>query len=210
MLKSSRSSGLLRLLARGLVCSLTLETLLVPLPAQTSPEPKLQIEVLEGEGAINNIRDRRAKEPVVRVVDENSRPVKGATVSFMLPELGASGLFPDTGTNLTAQTDEMGQAAGRGLKPNNIAGQFQIRVTASYRGQTASAIISQTNAAPAAVKRGSSKKIAILLIVAGGAAGGALAAIQGGKGSTQPSSPTPSPTPATTITPGNGAFGPPR
>lgn len=33
--------------------------------------------VLEGEGAINNVGQHRAKHPVVSVVDEISAPVKG-------------------------------------------------------------------------------------------------------------------------------------
>lgn len=194
--------------ARGLACWLAFEMLLMPLAAENPPEPRLKIEVVEGEGAINSIHDRRAKEPVVRVTDENKRPVAGASVSFILPGLGASGVFPEAGTNLTAQTDDKGRAAGRGLKPNNIAGAFQIRVTASQQGRTASAAITQTNVGAGTVKRGSSKKIAVVLLIAGGAAGGAMAALKRNTGNTR-QAPSP-PTPGTTIAPGGGSVGPPH
>jgi hypothetical protein len=44
-------------------------------------------------GAINKVLQHLAKDPVVRVVDENDRPVCGASVTFMLPDSGASGEF---------------------------------------------------------------------------------------------------------------------
>lgn len=202
MLKNPRPFGLL---AQALVWTLALPAL----TAQNTPGTKLKIEVVEGEGALNDVQNRRAKEPVVRVLDANEQPLRGATVNFMLPELGASGVFPASGTNLTIQTDENGRATARGLQPNNIAGPFQIRVTASWRGQTASAVINQTNIARAAVKRSSSKKIAIIVVIAGGGAVGALLAARGGGSSSTPAQP-PTPTPTTTITPGSGSFGPPH
>jgi hypothetical protein len=175
-----------------------------------APSPSgIKIVLVEGEGAINNIRERRAKEPVVHVLDDDNRPIAGASVTFQVPELGASATFP-TGVTLTVTTDQKGEAAGKGLRPNNIAGQFQIRVTASYRGQTARAVITQTNAAPVAARGGSSKKVAIALILGGGAAAGAAFALARGKteGAT-PAQPAKPPATATTITPGTGGFGPP-
>src|ERR1035441_10282138 len=43
-----------------------------------------RIEVLEGDGAINNIRLHRAKEPVVRVVDQDGHPIPNVAVTFLL------------------------------------------------------------------------------------------------------------------------------
>ena len=54
---------------------------------------KLNIVIEEGEGATNNIKARTARAPVVRVEDENHRPVAGATVAFSLPARGAGGTF---------------------------------------------------------------------------------------------------------------------
>lgn len=162
--------------------------------------------VIEGEGAINNIRDRTARAPVVRVLDEAERPVAGATVNFVLPELGSSGFFPESRTHLTTTTDGDGRAIGRGLRPNNVAGRFQIRVSASYQGRTGSAIINQVNVAPSA--RGKSKtKFVIAALVAGGAVGAVFAAKGGGS---SPAPATPAGSGGTTITPGSPVFGPPK
>jgi len=182
--------------------------LAVPAAGQEPPRPVLRIVVVEGEGAINNIHERRAKEPVVRVMDAEFRPVAGASVTFVTTELGASATFP-SGNTLTTTSDATGEAVGRGLRPNNVAGPFQIRVTAAYRGQTATAVINQTNAAPVAVRGGSSKKlVAVLIILGGGAAGASLALTK--KQTTTGGGPTAQPTiPATTITAGPGSFGKP-
>src|SRR5689334_6026432 len=111
-----------------------------------TPAPVLTLTVLEGEGAINNIRQRTAREPIVQVEDENHRPVAGVAVVFTLPTSGASGTFTNGSNTLTVLTDNQGRAVARGLRPNNIQGQYQIRVTASKDGKTASTNISQTNA----------------------------------------------------------------
>ena len=190
--------------------------LLLLTPARMSPQVQppasIRIEVVEGEGAINSIAERRAKDPVVKILDDDLRPIAGATVTFVTPELGASAVFTGGHVNMVT-TDANGMATGFGLKPNNVAGEFQIRVTASFRGQTATATIGQTNAAPVAVKKGNNKTLGILIaIVAGGGAAGAALAL-GKKSSTTASTPTtPAPTTpaaATTISPGGGTFGPP-
>ena len=157
----------------------------------------LKIEVVEGEGAINNIRLHRAKEPVVRTVDENNQPLSGVSVTFLLPFMGPSGEFPGNVRELAMQTDEKGEASGRGLVPNQMVGKFQIRVAASYRGERANAVINQTNAEPGgAANGGPSRKMKILLIavIGGAAAGGVAAALaasggSGRSGSSQPAGP---------------------
>jgi hypothetical protein len=138
----------------------------------------IDIAALEGDGAINSIRLRHAHEPVVRVRDAGGDPLAGATVTFQLPATGPSGLFPDGSLSLTTQTDSQGSAVARGLRPNTIAGQFQIRVTVSWRGAVTSATLVQTNAEPA-IKSGHSKTIAIVVAIAGAAAGGAVLAARG-------------------------------
>lgn len=106
-------------------------------------------------------------------------------------------------------TNNQGLAVGRGLKPNGVQGQYQIRVNASFRGQTASVSISQTNALAAATGAAaagvSGKLIALILVAAGGAAAaGAVVATRGGGSS---SSPNVAPT---TIAAGAGTVGPPH
>jgi len=173
--------------------------------------PLLNLVVVEGEGAINNIRQRTAREPVVQVQDENHRPVAGAIVVFTLPSRGASGVFTNGSQTLTVTTDAQGQAAAHGLTPNGVKGQFQIHVNASYQGRTGSTNITQTNAvltaAGAAAGAGHGKLIAILAVAGAAAAGGIVAATRGG--STTPPA-TPAPPAAVTITAGAGTVGPPR
>jgi len=164
----------------------------------------LNLVVVEGEGAINNIRQRTAREPIVRVEDENHKPVAGAAVVFLLPSQGASGSFAGGAQMLTVMTNNQGLAVARGLKPNSLPGQFQIRVNASFQGQTATVSIAQTNAVlaagTAAAAAGISAKLIAILVIAGGAAaaGAVVATHTGGGGGT----PTVAPT---TITAGAGS-----
>lgn len=175
----------------------------------------IRIVVVEGEGAINNLRLKRAKEPVIRVETDQGAPVSGAVVHFLAPADGPGGVFLDGSATATALTDSQGLATARGFRPNQTAGQFQIHVTASYYGQTATARIAQINAEPSATAASSSRKLAILAIVGGAVAGGvALAARAGGKTSAVASPPAPSiPAPAaaspTVITAGSPSIGPP-
>jgi hypothetical protein len=177
-----------------------------PAPCQKMPDPGLRVVVIEGEGSINNIREHTARAPVVRVVDDAERPVPNATVNFLLPDTGPSGYFPESRTNLTTSTDADGRAIARGMRPNNVAGRFQIRVSASSQGRTATAMISQVNVAPAAAKKKSKTKYVIAALAAGGAIGAVVAAKGGGSGGGSGSS-TPG---GTTITPGSPVFGAPR
>lgn len=179
--------------------------------AQQSASPmQLKIVVLEGQGAINNIDEHRAKAPAVQVIDENGTPVKGASVSFLLPDTGPSGAFGDGLHLLTVTTDAMGQAVGRGLTPNQISGSFQIRATASYAGLMASAAIDQTNAqATAKNGRGVSKKLLIIILVGGAAAGGAAVVASRGGHTTNNTTNTTSGT-GTVIVAGTPGFQPPH
>jgi hypothetical protein len=144
----------------------------------------LSITIVEGEGAINNVRQRVNREPIVQVEDQNHRPIAGAVVIFFLPDQGASGTFTDGSRMLMTVTDNQGRAVARGIRPNNQSGPMQIRVTASFQGLTASSVITQTNAAGAASSAGLSTgaKWAIILgVAAGGAiAGGVIAKTHGG------------------------------
>jgi hypothetical protein len=208
--------ALWRSLTRGVTVALfAMGVIACPIQAQ-SAAARLKITVLEGDNAINNIGLRRAKQPIVEVQTEGGSPVEGALVSFVLPSQGPGGAFAENGETLTVTTDSKGQAAARGLYPNKTPGQFQIRVVASYQGQTATTNITQTNAEPTGTSKGASRKIAILALVGGAVAGGAFALASGGKGSssnspaTVPSVPTaPAPSSGAVITPGNPSFGPP-
>jgi hypothetical protein len=182
----------------------------VPLRAQENPAPgKIHIVIVEGEGAINNVRQRVAREPIVQVEDENRKPVAGAAVTFLLPNQGAGASFANGARSLTLTTDSQGRAVARGLKPNNVNGRYEIRVNASHQGRTDSATISQTNAltaAAAGAAAGISAKLLIILAVAGGAAAaGAVAATRGGGNGAAAARPTP-----TIIVPGSPTVGGPQ
>lgn len=169
----------------------------------------LKLVVVEGEGALNSIEARRAKEPVVRVEDEEGRAVAGAAVNFILPAQGAGGYFDGREASLTVTSGAGGIAVARGLKPNNVAGPFTIRATASSGGRTASATIHQTNVAPV-VTRGNGKKIALLAIIGGAAVGGVVAATRGGSGAAPGGNAAVSGSSGTTVQSGTPVFGPPR
>lgn len=177
-----------------------------PQPAQDS-DPQLRILVLEGDVAINNIRQRTAREPIVQVEDKNRRPVAGAMVLFTLPDSGPGAVFPNGSKTLLVHTDTKGQAKATGLKPNSVAGQFQILVSATAEGLKASTVISQTNVLPAVAAVGgiSAKLLTILAIAGGAAAAGAIAATSGGN------SPAPGPPPpSATISAGTPTVGGPN
>jgi hypothetical protein len=176
------------------------------LAQQTAP-PQLRIVVLEGEGAINNIKTRTAREPLVLVEDENHKPVAGALVLFTLPDSGPGAAFANGSKTSMSYTDKKGQAKGRGLKANSVEGQFQIVITATYRGAETSITIGQTNAmtAAAVAAAGISAKLLILLVVAGAAAAaGTAAALSGNNGSNTNNGPAP-----IIITPGTPTMGNP-
>jgi len=175
------------------------------LHAQTS---SVSIRVVEGAGAINSIKLRRGHDPVVQVVDANGEPVAGAAVTFLLPASGPSATFGDNSLSLTAQTDRRGMAAARGLRPNRVEGQFRIRVTTSWAGQSVSATLTQTNAEPVG-KSSNSKWIVIAVVVGGAAAGGAVAAMHGGSSSNSPAGSTPASGPSSIVA-GTPTFGPPK
>ena len=165
-----------------------------------------KIEVVEGDGAINNIRLHRAKEPIVRVVDQDGHPLAKVPVTFVLPIQGPGGSFSEGRNTLTVITDSSGQAVGRGLRPNGSPGQFQIRVSASYEGQGITANLTQTNAQPGG--GGGSSRTILILALLGGA--GAVGAAVGLKGKSSSSGGTQGGGSGAVISPGSPTFGPPK
>ena len=183
------------------------------LPATAQVAPLLNLVVVEGEGQINNIKQRTAREPVVQVEDENHRPVAGAIVIFTLPARGASGTFANGARTLSVVTDNSGRAVAKGFTPNTARGQFEIRVNASYQGKTASARITQTNAVmtaagTVAATASHTKLIVTLSAVAAAAAAGVAYGVTQANQTSTPT--TPPPPPSVTISAGSGTVGPPR
>jgi len=182
-------------------------------PAWAQAPTGLSINIVEGEGAINNIRQRVNREPIVQVEDQNHKPIAGAVVIFFLPDSGASGVFSDGSRMLMLVTDNQGRATARGIRPNNQSGPMQIRVTASFQGLTASSLITQTNAAGAAAASSAGlstgAKWAIILAIAGGAAAGGIIAATHGSGTSSGGSTGGGSTGPIVITPGTPTVGGP-
>ena len=147
---------------------------------------------------------------IVQVEDTNHKPVAGAYVTFTLPGDGPGGLFTNGSRIVMTTTDQSGRATAMGLRPNSMAGNFQVRVTANYQGQVGHAVVNQANAmgassgAPGSVstaKAGllSTKAWVIIGAIAGGAAAGAAVAANHSGGR-----------PASSISAGTGTVGPPQ
>jgi len=179
--------GTLRAVSLVLIQALLVFTGAPPLSAQQEAPPPFHIVVVEGDGAINNIRQVLNRGASVLIEDENRNPLSGVSVTFFLPNEGPSGLFPNGSRVLTVFTDEKGVASSRSLRFNNLVGLMSIRVVASLFSQTVSATITQTNVsssasvkssfvpatgAPSMSKRPRSmKKLIVILVIVGAAAG---------------------------------------
>ena len=165
--------------------------------AVQGPGGDLKIIVVQGEGALNNIRTRFAAPLIVEVRDTADKPVAGAEVVFQLPPAGPGGVFNGWMRTQTARTNAEGRAETNGFTPNDEAGRFNIKVTATSGNKSSSAIVSQTNTTNGS-DGGNGKQLKskhklltiVLLVGAAGAAGGIVAATRGGS-STPPTPPTP-------------------
>lgn len=172
--------------------------------SQSSQPRSLFITVIEGEGALNDIRTRAAREPIVEVDDENHKPVAGALVLFSLDKSGSSFANFSGISSVSVQTNAAGHAAATGFQITQRKGTYNIHVQAKYGGLTAEGVIAESNlavsssggAAPSAVSAFSHKKLWIVssVLVAGAVAGIVIA--------TRSSSPT-------TISTGTGTVGAP-
>ena len=153
-----------------------------PAPAQSAPA-RIEIVVVEGEGVAYSPGQRAPRNLVVRVEDDDHRPVAGASVNFALPVSGASGEFANGSSNLSVVTDNQGLGTAHGFRPNQVPGKVQIYVTASYHGSRAKTLITQTieGGAPAAKtarmerrKSGGKWKWIVISAAAAAAAGGGV------------------------------------
>ncbi len=120
------------------------------LPNAPEAAEGLEITIIEGEGALNNIRQRTAREPIVQVEDKNHKPVAGALILFSIRDAsnGAGGTFNGASTEFRTVTDASGRAQTHGYTPNGTSGQFYITVTATSGQLTATAILHQQNLDP--------------------------------------------------------------
>lgn len=121
----------------------------------------LHITILDGEDALNSIRERTAREPIVQVEDENHKPVAGALLLFTINGggEGAGGSFSGLST-LSVTTGADGRGIAHGLLPNKTPGKYTITVSATLGALVATAIIHQSNVAGAAPGESSSAQTA--------------------------------------------------
>lgn len=185
-----------------------------PPPAAPAPNEQLKVFVLEGQGAVNYLPEKRGRTPVVEVRDENDLPVEGAEVLFELPASGPGGEFPGSGRSKTVKTGIGGQAAAP-FTVNNEAGAFQIKVTAKIGDKIGRAVIGQVNSTTPAVMMPQKKTgwftTRKMLIISSAAAAGVIAGVLASNGGGSSATPTAPPAPPTIIiTPGSPTFGGPR
>jgi hypothetical protein len=166
----------------------------------------LKVLVLLGENSVNDVRTPMPTDLVVEVRDQNDRPVEGATVTFQLPLMGASGSFDGGVRNLDVRTNVQGQAA-TSFTPNTERGRMTIQVKAVAGGLSGMTSITERNGTETQTgggRKGSwigqHKKLVIIVALA--AAGGIAAGIALTRGGSSSSSSTSAGTTSITITPG--------
>jgi len=188
-----------------------------PIP-QANGVSRLDLIVLAGDGGVNIVKAKKAVMPVVEVRDKERRPVPGLSVTFAAPESGPHVTFAHGISIYSTVTDTNGRATVSAMTPVG-QGEFKITVSAAFEGETATAIITQTNyptvtaayaaadgtrtpgsaisGAATSASHGVSKTL-IGVIIAGVAAGAGAAVALGKKGGGSSTSP-PSSSPTGTI-----------
>lgn len=151
---------------------------------------KLNVTVLEGEGAFNNIKQRLGRNIRIAVRDDAGQPVAGAKVTFTAPAVGPGVSFGKAGNKFETVTDERGNAATDGLVPNASEGSFGVRVVVASGAIQQTHLVRQSNTLAGGItplKKGSGGKKALIIgILAGGAAAGLAFGLRGGGGSAAP------------------------
>lgn len=160
-------------------------------------DPKsLHLKVVEGDGATYAPGSRATRGVGILVLDENDRPVEGATVGFSLPARGPGGDFASGSKTEIITTKGDGLAAAWGMRWNGTAGPFEIRVSA-VKGQAKAGVsvtqylsgLPQSSSVGKGPGGGSHKWLWIAL--AGAAAAGAAGfAMKGGGSGSDPSAAT--------------------
>jgi hypothetical protein len=122
----------------------------VPVPARQNT---LDITVVEGDGGANVAGKKSSVKPAIEVRDEKNQLLEGAVVTFTAPGDGPSVVFSNGLRTVTVMTDSQGRARTPAMRAVNT-GSFRMQVAASYKGQTVSTTIAQTNFESAAEAKG--------------------------------------------------------
>lgn len=177
--------------------TLTALIAMAPLAAEpaenASPTPSaLNLQVVEGEGAVHPA-GRRSRQPiVVQVQDETGRPMEGAAVSFRMPSSGPTGKFASGLETDVLITGPDGRVTVVGIQWGQTTGTARIRIFAARGGVRAGTITEQyvgsaehqagvisTPDGPS-VSKPRGKWLAYTLIAAGAVAGGLALGLSGG------------------------------
>jgi hypothetical protein len=158
----------------------------------------VQLRVVEGEGVTYRTGSRATRGLTVLVTDEAGLPLDMASVSFRLPDQGATGSFNSGLRTEVVTTGPDGRASVWGMQWNKTPGTIQIRITA-VKEQARTGIIStqylSDTVAPKAGGEGvfkashSSHKWLWIAAIAGVAAAGGGYALLRSEGSSNTSNP---------------------
>lgn len=169
-----------------------------------SAQDGLRIDVLAGHDIVVSAAAGRGGDVRVRVVDQDQRPVAGATVSAILPSIGVGGHFRGGSTIATEKTDSRGEAEFKGIHLRKLTGDFTTRILARSGERKGSATLRQSITSAPAPELGwrSRRRLTMLAVAGAGVAAGVVAATYGGS-STPPAT-------GLTVTPGNPSTTGPR
>lgn len=144
----------------------------------------LQVRVVEGEGMMYATGARATRGITVEVTDELGKAVGGVTLSFRLPEQGATGVFQNGTKTEIVTSDPNGRASVWGMRWNKTPGSVVLQITAvkgqTRAGTTVTQNISEVSLIPAAQRNDpyqaqARRRWIWISLVAAGAAGGGLA-----------------------------------
>jgi hypothetical protein len=90
----------------------------------------VQLRVIEGEGITYRTGTRATRGLTVLVTDESGRPLDMASVSFRLPDQGATGTFSSGLRTEVVTTGPDGRASVWGMQWNKTSGTVEIHITA--------------------------------------------------------------------------------
>src|SRR5258708_25199991 len=147
----------------------------------------VQLKVVEVEGVVYRTGTRATRGLTVLVTDETGKPVEMATVSFRLPDEGASGTFGSGLRTEIATTGPDGRATVWGMQWNKTPGPVEIRITAIKDEARAGIVSTQYLSDAIAPKAGgegtfsASHKGRTKWVLIAAAAGGAVAGLGFGR-----------------------------
>jgi hypothetical protein len=117
--------------------------LLVCLPHAAAQTAILQLQVIEGEGAVQRAGGKSARPLAVQVTDETGRPLEGVAVSFRLPDDLVTGVFSTGLRSEIAVTGPDGRASVWNIQWGAAPGPVRIRVTAAKDQARAGIVVNQ-------------------------------------------------------------------